>query len=110
MHGLNAGDERQRAVKVLETRHRSGDSFDRPVGLFDDVVEEFAFPHQDVAPGVGDHAVDCGRIGAALVDGDRLWQIMLTNHVFEKTPRCGQVWTGLDHPVHIFPRANSAQR
>ena len=66
VHGLNAGDERLRTVKVLETHHRPGDSLDRPVVLLDDVVEVLRLAHLDGQAAVGLDAHDGGRVGAAL--------------------------------------------
>jgi len=44
--------------------------------LLNDVVDVFAFTHQDIDAGVGFHAFNGRSVGAALVDSDLLWHVV----------------------------------
>ena len=63
-------------MKSLKTQHGPDDAFDGPVILLDDIVEVLRLALHDRHTGVGLHAVDGGRVGAALIDRDRLGQAM----------------------------------
>ncbi len=115
VHRLDAGNQDARAAKGLESEHRPHDPLDGPMVLFDDVVEVFRLAQLDVRAGVGTHAPDGRRVGAALVDGDLLGHTVKIDGAFEEAPRRSVVsvspkqkvdrGTGtIDGSVQVFPR------
>lgn len=70
VHGLDSGDEDSSTPKGLESEHGSGDPFDGPMILLNDVVQVFGLAHYDVNTDIPLDAFNGGRISAALVDGD----------------------------------------
>jgi hypothetical protein len=52
VHGLNASDEDSSTSEGLEPEHRSGDPFDCPVVLLNDVIQVFALAQQDTNAGI----------------------------------------------------------
>src|SRR4030095_10275973 len=47
MHALNAGTRTPRCPKRVETEHGPRDPFDRPMVLFNEVIQIFGVPDQD---------------------------------------------------------------
>jgi hypothetical protein len=47
VHDLDAAEDDACATERLETEHRSGDAFDCPVVLLNDVVEVLTLPNRD---------------------------------------------------------------
>ena len=58
--------------------------------LFDDAVEVLRLAHLNVRTGVGSNALDGGRIGTALINGDLLGHTVQTDGLFEKAS-CARV-------------------
>ena len=54
VHGFDSGDDDSCPPKRLESEYLSGDSFDGPVVLLDDVVQVLVLSHQDIDPGSAD--------------------------------------------------------
>jgi hypothetical protein len=76
VHQLNAGNEDACAAKGLESEHGPHDALDRAVVLFHDMIGVLALAQRDVSSRVLVDAQDGSRLGAALVDGDLLWQVV----------------------------------
>ncbi len=85
VHGLDAGDQGTRAAKVLEPEHGSDDALDRPVILFDDIVELLALPQLDLGAQVSAQAHDGRCIGPALVDRDLVGDTVQIHGALEET-------------------------
>ena len=100
VHGLDSGDEDSSTPKGLESEHGSGDPFDGPMVLFDDVVQVFGLAHDDVNTGTPLDTFDGGRIGAALVHGDLLGHIVQVDGTLQETSGCSQIALGSEQEVH----------
>ena len=99
MQGLDSGDDDSSAPKGIESEHRSRNPLDGTVILFDDVVEVLVLTHHDINASVGLGAFNGGRVGAALVDGDLLRQIVQIDGPLQKAPRCSQIPLGSEKEV-----------
>src|SRR6478752_4420811 len=79
VHDLYAGNRTAGCSKGLEPQHRPRQSLHRPMVLLHKIVEIFALPDGD--PSVVNPIVllNRGGVTATLVNGDRLWEPVMTN-------------------------------
>jgi hypothetical protein len=100
VHGFDSGDDDSCTPKRLESEYRSGDSFDGPVVLLDDVVEVFAFTHQDIDASVSLDALNGCCVGATLVDSDLHWHSVQVDGTIQKSLGSSQIAFGIQQEVH----------
>jgi hypothetical protein len=91
VHGLDARDDLGRRVEFLEPQHRPGSALDRPVALFDEVVQVLGLAQLDGQATVSDQALHGGRVRTAFVDRDLLGHVVLVDHALEEAPGRGDV-------------------
>ena len=72
MHDFDAAQQDARTAKILESEHGSRASLDRPVILFNDVVEILRLANLDRRLESGVDRVERRQIGAASVNGHGL--------------------------------------
>ena len=70
VHRFNAGDEFGGTMKCFESQHGSRSALDGSVVLFHKIVQIFRLAQRDFQAAVGDQAVHCRSISAALVDSN----------------------------------------
>ena len=108
-------------MEGLESQHGSDDPLDRPVILFDDVIEKLYLTQLDVCTGVGLNAVDGSRVGVTLVDADLVRHAVQIDGALQETPRRSEISVrpkqkvdrvagAVDGPVQVLPLAASAGR
>ena len=68
--------------------------------LLDEVVEVFRLAQLDVWAGIGTHALDGRRVGAAPVDRDLLGQTVQLDGALEESPRRSEVSVSPKQKVH----------
>jgi hypothetical protein len=100
VHGLNTRNDDSGTSKRLEPQHRSGDSFDGPVILLDDVVQVFVLTHQDIDASVSPYAFNGRRVGATLVDRDLLWDVVQVDGALQKASGRSHIPLGSEKEVH----------
>ena len=100
MHGLDTSNDDSSTPKGLESEHGSGDPFDGPMVLLDDVVQVFGLAHYDVNTDIPLDAFNGGRISAALVDGDLLGHIVQVDGTLQEPAGCSQISLGSEKEVH----------
>ena len=87
VHDLDAAEDDACATERLESKHRSGDAFDRPVVLLNDVVEVLALPNRYRRVMLDIITFDAGGVGAALVDREGCGKRVVPDGTSEK-PLC----------------------
>ena len=75
VHRFNAGDEFGGTMKFFESQHGSRSALNGSVVLFHKIVQIFRLAQRDFQAAVGDQAVHCRSISAALVDDNFLRHI-----------------------------------
>jgi len=114
MYCFDARDNDASTPKRFEAEYRSGDPFDSPVVLLDDVVQVFTLAQNDIDASVSLDVCNGGRVRAALVDSDLLGHVVQVDGPFQKAPRRSQIALGgekevdrvaiaIDCAVKIFP-------
>ncbi|MEA3094757.1 MAG: hypothetical protein QOJ04_6099, partial [Caballeronia sp.] len=113
---FDAGQDDAGAPRILETHHRPGDAFDRPVILPYDVIQILDLADLDRRFPFSIDTLDGGQIGAAFVHGDRLGHAVLADGFLEVATRRGLVTARsqkeidgvarlVDSAVQVFPFA-----
>lgn len=67
--------------------------------LLDDIVEVLRLAQHNGQTAVGLNPDDCGRVGAALVDGDFLGHVVQANGAFEECAGCGEIALGAKQKI-----------
>ena len=94
VQNLNAGQKDPGTAKSLEPQHGPRSSLDRPMVLFDQVIEIFGLADLDGRFTIGIDLFERGEIGAAFVDGHRLGHAILGDRFLKVTPGCSLVPMG----------------
>src|ERR1017187_4924680 len=105
VHGLDSRHDAGCGPKRFEAHHGPHDPLDRSVVLLDDVVQILDSPQFDVGTGVGLNALDGGRVGAALVDGDLLRHAVQIDGTLEESTRGCAIALGRQQEVDGLSRA-----
>ena len=72
MHRFDARQDDAGTTKILESQHRPGTALDRPVVLFDEVIQILVLADLDRRVALGIEGLQRSQIGAAFVDRYRL--------------------------------------
>jgi hypothetical protein len=86
VHNFNAGQKDPGAAKSLEPQQGPRTSFDRPMVLLNQIIEIFALTDLDGRFTTAIDRFERGAIGAAFVDGYRLWYSVLSDRFLKVTP------------------------
>ena len=112
VRGFDPGDGGRSRMERFETHHRTGDTLDKAMVLFQYVIEEFNLSHHDGAPVAGEfqdhvHRLQAGQVGTAFVDHDPVGHAVRVGRPLEEPPGSGQIAAlreqevkGLAIPVH----------
>jgi hypothetical protein len=93
-HNLNAAQQDPGTAKSFESQHGSHTSLDRPMVLLDKVVEIFGLEDPDGRFTIIIDGFECGQIGAAFVNGHRIWYAILDDRFLKITSGCSPVPMG----------------
>jgi hypothetical protein len=86
VHNLNAGQKDPGTAKSLEPQHGPRSSLDRPMVLFDQVIEIFELADPDGRFTIIVDDFECGELGAAFVDGHGLGHVIPGDRFLKVTP------------------------
>ena len=96
---LDAGNRDHGIDERLEASHGSAPLLDRPMILFDDVVQILDLTNLDGRLAFGIHCMKRGQVGTAFVDGHRFGRSVLTDCLVEEAPGGNLVPLGSEQKI-----------